>query len=324
MSTLGQETPVADITKGLRALWDADHAKSRAALMNLVLYGEDATTLEAMAADAEAIGAQQACRALLIKANQCDEGCGASPKAWITAHCRLGEKGGGLICCEQIAFELCSSDNAQLRNLMFAHLDTDLPLVFWWKGALSKNFEQRLYSRFERLIVDSDQWPDPGAAIAMVEEARVAERGGFTLHDLAWSRTHAMRLAIADCFEDPVARGSLEAIDKVRITHAPAHSNSAALLGRWLSRQIGWDERRAAAIIACTGETGAPVSKVEIDAGECRFDITCSGGTITATSFLPGRQQSQVLPAGPSDDAGVVTELLARGGSNELYLKIIA
>ena len=157
-SHLGQPTPIPEITKNLRALWDADQAKSRAALMNLVIYAEDGTPLETMAAEAEQIGLEQACRALIISANPCGEGGEQAPKAWITAHCRLGGGEGGQVCCEQIAFELCARDTDQLRNLVFAHLDSDLPLVFWWRGELSSSFEPRLHSRFERLIVDSDTW----------------------------------------------------------------------------------------------------------------------------------------------------------------------
>jgi glucose-6-phosphate dehydrogenase assembly protein OpcA len=319
MSQLGQETPIAEITNGLRALWDADHAKSRAALMNLVIYAEDDTTLEEMAADAEQIGASQACRALIIRNRPCGEGHELPPKAWITAHCRLGGGSGGLVCCEQVAFALCAENNNQLRNIVFAHLDSDLPLVFWWRGELTDNFEHRLHSRFDRLIVDSDTWQDPSASIARAAAAR--EEGGahFVLHDLAWSRTHGLRLAVADCFEDPSARAALDKIESIGITHSPSHPQSARLVAGWLAARLGWPELRSASIFRYHVAAGAPVSSIEISAGSSRFTVT-QEDAITATSALPGRHSHQILPAGPTSAADVAAEMLSRGGRNELYL----
>jgi len=319
MSHLGQPTPIPDITNNLRALWETDQAKSRAALMNLVIYAEDGTTLDQMAAEVEQVGAEHACRALIISANPCAEGAEQPPKAWITAHCRLGGTGGGEVCCEQIAFELCARDTNQLRNLVFAHLDSDLPLIFWWQGELSDSFEPRLYSRFDRLIVDSDTWSEPAAALA-----RASLPNDYVLHDLAWSRTHSLRLAIADCFETPSANAALGKVSEVEITHDPAHSNTAALLSAWIARGLEWDELRRAATICYTKEAGAPVSRVSIEAGDCRFEITAGADAVRTSSRLGHREIDQVLPAAAIDDAGVVSELLARGGDNDLYLKTIA
>ena len=319
MSHLGQPTPIPDITKNLRALWDADQAKSRAALMNLVIYAEDGTSFEEMAADAEHIGIEQACRALIISAHPCGEGGERPPKAWINAVCRLGGGDGGQVCCEQIAFDLCAPDTDQLRNLVFAHLDSDLPLVFWWRGELSASFEPRLYSRFDRLIIDSDAWEDPATHLATVSEP-----ADYVLHDLAWSRTHPMRLAIADCFEAPPARDALADIGSVEITHAPEHRNTAALLAAWFARSLEWDPLQRDAIIRFTESRGVPVSEVLIDATGRRFEITADGHAVRANSSLPGRDFSQLHPTNIATDAQVVTEILARGGKNELYQKTLA
>lgn len=321
--SLGQPIPIADIACGLHALWDADHAKSRAALMNLVIYAEDDTELESMAADAERIGASQACRALIIHNHPCDEANEAPPKAWITAHCRLGGGGGGLICCEQIAFELRARDNNPLRNIVFAHLDSDLPLVFWWRGELSDNFEPLLYSRFERLIIDSDTWDNPAASVTRAAAAGRENGSHYVLHDLAWSRTHALRLAIADCFEAPAARAVLDSISSVTITHSPSHPHAARLIAGWLASRLGWPELRATAIFRYHVAPGTPVSAVTIESGDGRFSITW-GDVIAATSELPAHHCQQVLPAGPTAAADVAAEMLARGGNNELYLSAIA
>ncbi len=320
MSQLGQETPVGQIASGLRALWEADHAKARAALMNLVIYAEDGTPLEEMAADAQTIAAEQACRALVIRNEPCPAGDERPPRAWITAHCRLGGAGGGQICCEQVAFDLCAHDNNQLRNIVFAHLDSDLPLVFWWRGELSDNFEPRLYSRFDRLVIDSDPWPDPAAGIARAADPEGAAH--YVLHDVAWSRTHALRLAIADCFDDPGALGALAATERITITHSPHHPGAADLLARWFARGLRWDDLQAASIIDRQAAPGTPVSRVEIACGDDRFEVSDDGATIACAASQAGRETRRILPAAPSSPAATVGELLARGGRNELYLKL--
>lgn len=319
MPFIGNPTPIADITKNLCALWDADQAKSRAALMNLVIYSEDDTSLGQMAADAEQIGLEQACRAIIISAKPCAQGAQQPAKAWITAHCRRGGIGGGQVCCEQIAFEICARDTDQLRNLVFAHLDSDLPLVFWWRGELSDSFEQRMYSRFDRLIVDSDSWSSKVASLT-----RASAPTDYVLHDLAWSRTHAIRLAVADCFEAPAARAALGDVRSVEITHSARHPNTAALLGAWFARGVGWDKLQRSAAISYGHQAGPAVSRVAVDAGDCTFEVTSDGGAVRAKSCLGGRDLAQVLPAEPADDASLLSALLSRGGHNELYLKTIA
>ena len=318
MSHLGHPSPIPDITKNLRALWDTDHARSRAALMNLVIYAEDGSPLEGMAADAETIGLEQACRALIIGANPCAEGDERSPKAWITAHCRLGGGEGGQVCCEQIAFELCARDTNQLRNLVFAHLDSDLPLVFWWRGELSDSFEPRLYTRFDRLIVDSDEWDDPKASLAAASAP-----DHYVLHDLAWSRTHSLRLAIADCFEAPVARDAIADIGSIEICHSPNHRSAATLLAAWFAEALDWSEEHRKSAIQFTESQGVPVSEVLIDATGRRFEISADTDAVRAHSSLPGREFSQWLPTKATSNAQIVTELLARGGQNELFQKTL-
>jgi glucose-6-phosphate dehydrogenase assembly protein OpcA len=270
-----------------------------------------------MAADAEQIGLEQACRALIISASPCGDGETKPPKAWITAHCRLGGQGGGQVCCEQIAFELCARDNDQLRNLVFAHLDSDLPLIFWWRGELSESFEPRLHSRFDRLIIDSDKFVDPAADIA-----RATSPDDYVLHDLAWSRSHPLRIAIADCFEAPAAREALNDIGTVEITPAPEHKQTAALLASWFANALGWDAAKRDATVQFTESPGVAVSEVLIDATGRRFEITADANHVRANSSLPGREYSQLLPINTAGDAQTVTALLARGGDNDLYLSI--
>ena len=42
-----------------------------------------------------------------------------------------------------------------IPNIVFAHLDSDLPLYLWWQGDLTQNFDERFYSVMDLLFVDS-------------------------------------------------------------------------------------------------------------------------------------------------------------------------
>ncbi|MFN7343291.1 MAG: glucose-6-phosphate dehydrogenase assembly protein OpcA, partial [bacterium] len=89
-----------------------------------------------------------ACRAILV---EIDRNEAASLRAWITAHCHLSH-GQKSVCCEQISFRLTGRVTGRFRNTVFSHLNSDLPLVFWWQGELSDVFTERLASVMDRLI----------------------------------------------------------------------------------------------------------------------------------------------------------------------------
>ena len=75
-----------------------------------------------------------------------------------------------------------------MRNTVFAHLDSDLPLVFWWQGELSDVFEERLYSRIDRFIFDSRHWSRPETQFLRLNAAIGDGDGSFIPHDLSYTR----------------------------------------------------------------------------------------------------------------------------------------
>src|SRR5688572_25838842 len=131
LAILGQEVPLGRVDKALKELWGADNARTKASLMNFAIYSEDPSSLEKNTALLAEITQEHACRGLLILALP---GKGTSKaRAWITAHCQLHE-GHKSVCSEQISFVLEGGNLDQVRNIVFAHLDSDLPLVCWWQG----------------------------------------------------------------------------------------------------------------------------------------------------------------------------------------------
>ena len=124
---LGVEVPIASIEKELHKLWEQDEAQTNASLMNLAVYSERCGGLLENSKILRELTREHACRALLIEIDR--SVTDPSLRAWITAHCHLAE-GRKSVCCEQVAFRLTGRVTGRFRNTVFAHLNSDLPLVF--------------------------------------------------------------------------------------------------------------------------------------------------------------------------------------------------
>ena len=199
---LGQEVAVEGIHTALRQLWAQDEARTNACLINFAVYSEQPGSLRKNSEIVRVLTREHACRALLI---EMDRGATlASIRAWITAHCHLSE-GRKSVCCEQISFALTGVSRGRLRNTVFAHLSSDLPLILWWQGELSPIFEERLYSVIDRFVFDSADWENPSESFRLVDQAISSGSRPLVIQDLAWTRSYHFRLAVASLFDDPLA-----------------------------------------------------------------------------------------------------------------------
>jgi glucose-6-phosphate dehydrogenase assembly protein OpcA len=165
---LGKEVTIGSVDKELRLLWEQDKASTNASLMNLAVYSEEDGAILKNSELVQEITSEHACRAILIGIDR--KNPETSIRAWITAHCHLSA-GRKSVCCEQLAFQLTGRATGRLRNTVFAHLNSDLPLVFWWQGELSPIFSERLYSLIDRFVFDSSQWSNPAESFKCIEKA---------------------------------------------------------------------------------------------------------------------------------------------------------
>ncbi len=342
---LGQEVAVDNIHKALRQLWAQDEARTNACLINLCVYSEKQGSLDRNSAIVRELTREHACRALLVEMNR--EVKDASIRAWITAHCHLsgGKKS---VCCEQISFSLTGVSKGRLRNTVFAHLTSDLPLILWWQGELSSIFEERLYSVIDRFVFDSSDWENPLVSFRVIEDA-ISSGRVLVVQDLAWTRTYHFRLAVASMFDDPLAQKALPHVDEVKITYHPQYRNSALQLLAWLATQAGWRQGMELQLvlarqngnkqgISLERKTGEPV-KVTLVADETSAPLgalVIAGGGLeiviaraAAASHLHMRLSigdhvtDSLAPAGSDDCGTLIGDQLARGGKNSLFLKIL-
>lgn len=327
---LGKEVPVSQIDHELRTLWEQDDARTNASLMNLVVYAERKNGLLENSRIIGDLTRDNACRAILVEINRDEE---ASLRAWITAHCHLSH-GQKSVCCEQIAFRLTGRVTGRFRNTVFSHLNSDLPLIFWWQGELSEVFTERLASVIDRLIVDSSSWTDVKSGFARIFEASSGS-AALVVQDLAWTRCWQYRVGIAGLFDDSVAQAMLGEIERIRITHSPHDRNTALQLLAWLAVQAGWkiagpgafetkEGRRITAEIE-SSMSSAPLGLVELSApcGSVRISREKGSSHLLREIESGDYKVSSLSPADPDSPEGLVACQLSRGGKNSLFLKIL-
>lgn len=331
---LGLEVAVSSIDKELRKLWEQDEARTNASLMNLVVYSEKPGALMENSAIIRNLTREHACRAILVEINRAEPL--PSLRAWITAHCHLAH-GRKSVCCEQIAFYLTGKVTGRFRNTVFAHLNSDLPLVFWWQGELSEILTERLVAVMDRLIIDSSSWADPAASFRRIEETSQINTD-LILQDHAWTRTWQFRVGVASIFDDPAAQHVLPDIDTIEITYHPNHRNSCLQLLAWLAVQARWLDRPASdgfcfesanvksiPVILREDPAAPPLSALILRAGNKSAHITQAAGAAHVERRIdaPGYQVTSLSPVDPTSPEELVALQLARGGKNSLFQKIL-
>lgn len=338
-SQLGCEVEVGQIEIELKHLWEADQARTNASLINFAVYSENASALAENSDIVREITREHTCRAILIGVDREDPK--VSMRAWIKAHCNLSH-GSKSICCEQLAFHLSGRVSGRLSNTVFAHLNSDLPLIFWWQGELTERFNDRLYTLIQRFVVDSADWADPSSQFAKLLPAM--REGNLVVQDLSWTRTYHIRLAIASLFDDPVAQAAIPSIKKVKIVTSEKGCVAGLQLLAWFAEQCEWrageellpvdssnggylfEHAHGGSIEAniVTQSDGAAISLVEVDAGDVQVCISRVKGErflhIQLTASGHGVELS--TPADSEEIVGIVRDQLSRGGKNSLFRKI--
>lgn len=332
---LGQAVEVGAISKELKKLWEADDAATNASLMNFVIYSEQEGALEENSDAIFELTREHACRALLVEMQR--SAPVAQIEAWVTAHCHLAH-GRKTVCCEQLSFRLKGKAIGRMRNTLFAHLNSDLPLVFWWQGELSDLFEERLYRLTNRLIVDSSDWSDLAAGFLRLRDAMRDSRCQMAVQDLAWTRTYHFRLGIAGLFDDPIAQEMLGQVTTVEIAGQQKHWASAWMSLAWLATQAHWsfekkngeqftfvreDGQKVTATLT-EDESGPPLGCISMSNGETAVTISRQKGDphLQLALQASGHVIEQVAPADPDCKVALVAEQLSRGGRNSLFRKI--
>lgn len=351
--SLGKEVPVAQIDGELHEFFASDTGISRASLINLAIYSETVDRIDQNTRLIQELTREHACRSLLIVSQP---GGDRKVRSWVQAHCNIGSEGEKAVCSEQISFLLCGGSADLVRNVVFAHLDADLPLIFWWQGELSEIFENRLYSRIDRLIVDSRDWADPATQFLRLVDAAQENGSGYVVHDMAFTQSNQLREAVAVCFDNPVAQAEVKALSKAEIHFVAGHRMAAVWLVAWLANRLKLalspdrssgdcfvfehSSGRNGAFQICLNESelpkdgddqSPPISGLTLHVGKNggHFDIVRSddgqgNGFWRLDRVLPEQPANHKLrPARRFGTAHLLSEILMRAGKNRMMGELL-
>ncbi len=335
LAILGQEVPLGRVDKALKELWGADAARTRASLMNIAVYSEDPDSLERNTQLLGEITREHSCRGLLILA--LPDQTPPQARAWITAHCQLygGHKS---VCSEQISFVLAGGKADQVRNIVFAHLDSDLPLVFCWQGDLTENFDERLYSVIDMLFVDSSTWCKPESDFDRLQFAISQNTARFRVYDLSWLRSHSLRTALATCFQSKLALEQLPLLRRMEITHASGHRVAALLMVAWVAVRLKCTldicqkglclitaEGQRIEVLVTDNGAGDPLQGIFMHSDAANISVTRVSGSQYAKARVEigDHLSEEMLPADLGSDGELIGSQLARLGGQSLYFQMV-
>jgi len=332
---LGEEVELGKIEARLRELGEEDVSNTWASLQNFAIFSRrgEGHSLEENHGLLGEILEEHAARGLLMHARP--EVSPPAVRAWVTGRCHLGG-GQGVVCSEQVSFVVEGHGRRAFQNLLFGHLDSDLPLALWWQGVPDDGLDEHLAAAVDRLIVDSSGWRAPLESLRTVEGLRRAGGGRFVLHDLAWTRGHVHRLALAQAMDQPVGREVLEGALVVRIEQGAGAKLEGTYLFEWLAGGLGWERLgegeakradggvvRMARVIDEAGSR--ELGRVEIEDGRGRVVSVVRSATCGRLELvLPGGHLGGSLPCGMPGEADLVREILRRGGRNRLFEGVLA
>ena len=327
----GLSVEIGKIDKELGKLWEASgDTKTRASLINLVVYTENEANLTTDYEVLAAVAGRHPCRAILILGNP--SAATSEAKAWISAHCHLLGKDTRQICSEQITFRLDGDAANALPNIVFSHLDSDLPLCLWWKADFPEPLDEKLWAWVDRLIYDSSSWQNPHHQFSMIRHISSSGKSTAVLCDLNWTRLHAWRFALASQFDNASAYPHLGQVESIFLECAPGSRIAAFLLMGWLAGRLKWrldvenesfvtpDKK---SIPFQVKETAGPeLSLISIKCPDALFELRLGKGSdfFESTIQTPGIPEiRQILPAPRGRLEDTLLAELSRAGRHALY-----
>jgi glucose-6-phosphate dehydrogenase assembly protein OpcA len=251
------------------------------------------------------------------------------PEAAVTAQCWMPFGRKEQICCEQVEIRAAAADIASLKPFLLALIAPDLPVVVWIRGPLP--FDQgslgELAPLAEKIIVDSEAWPDAPAAMKRLA-AGIGNRP--VIADLSWTRLTRWREMIAQVFENCACSARLNGFREIEIEYGGARVPVAAYyLAAWLARGLGWffadgrwyagtqirDLRLRSNPDAASGSLNAVALRAEdFEAWARRTDgtaIELAAGTLHWRGVLP-----------KPEEAALLTEELAVSGRDRVFEEV--
>ena len=314
---------------------------TRASLINLAVYSDAPDSLEREHADH--LRDHERSRLPRDRDRGIEHAREDGVQAWISAHCHVSRAGSKQVCSEQLSFLLSGSCVKLLPNIVFSHLDSDLPFYLWWQGELPDADRSAALELGRSAHLRQPRLERTSRRRCSASKPRMPRRiSASCLCDLNWTRLVFMRLALAQFFDGQrrtqqlarhLARG-----DRVRA----GYRSTAILLVGWLAAQLRWNAGRrltanAAQLHAtrparrsrsCFAEkAGEPIGRCSVFCRQERVSRQPCAGRRSARARARRREGAermrQFMPAGSNDPVRLVSEELMRGGQRTVYLRAV-
>jgi glucose-6-phosphate dehydrogenase assembly protein OpcA len=217
---------------------------TRTAVLNLVAYAADATTMERIVGTLAALVDHHPSRTIVAMVNS---GGGTEMDAHVHVDCRPVGTSGLKVCIEHVIVGASPRALRRLPNVVLPLLLSDLPVVFWWPGepALREPLLYDLLRPANRFVVDTLGFVHVERSLVMLDALRNRPGLSIDLADLNWGRLLPWRELVAQFWDVPAWRAHLNRVDRVEIqlgkpTDARSNRAQALLLAGWLASRLGW------------------------------------------------------------------------------------
>ncbi|MCX7712962.1 MAG: glucose-6-phosphate dehydrogenase assembly protein OpcA [Chthoniobacterales bacterium] len=344
----GIQVEPSQIEISLNRMWEGEgENRAKACLLNLVAFTENLDLLDKYVNLFNKVQTEFACRAILAIAQRNSQQ--DQIRAWISANCHIennfgSEEAHRQICSEQIILHFEGETVDGWENFVFAHLDSDLPLVLLWLEDFPHELNPNLWRYVDRLVFDSSKWTQPGASffsLGPIINSRLQDLYGCMrrrthLCDLNWTRLLPYRFAFASLFDSEAAQAEIPSFRYLEIHHSPQHSLAAKLFAGWIALRIQCQphpDSNWKALVTRSGrelqlvfveKDGPILSSCELVSESASFRLTkkdkdghfelCAKGS---EILIP----DYVQPFFPEEDEEVLLRELARRGYHPLYLQ---
>jgi glucose-6-phosphate dehydrogenase assembly protein OpcA len=226
----------------------------RLSVLTLVVACADRESAEAAAEAVERLATEHPTRAIVVVA---EPAAPAAIEADLSLSCSVSR--GGQVCVELVRLAVGGESARHLRSVVSPLLLPDVPVHLWLAGAppLEQALHPDTLELCERLILDSDAYPDPLATLTTL--ARAVERAPVRpgLGDLAWSRSQPWREQLGRAFDTADLLPFVQGVGSAEIRCAgDAPSAQARLLAGWLESRLRRPARQGPRVTITCEEAG--------------------------------------------------------------------
>jgi glucose-6-phosphate dehydrogenase assembly protein OpcA len=239
----------------------------RLSVLTLVVACADRAAADEAAQAVDRLAADHPTRAIVVVG---DPTAPAGIDADLSLSCSISRA--GQVCVELVRLTVGGESARHLRSVVSPLLLPDVPVHLWLAGAppLEQALQPHTLEICERLILDSDAYPDPLVPLTTLVRALEAAPRLPGLGDLAWSRILPWREQLGRAFDSPELRGYTQGIDTADIRcSGRAPSAQARLLAGWLTsrlRRRGEEGPRVGIGCEHAGDDGGAVRAVTVHA----------------------------------------------------------